>query len=385
MTMDRHCEEPQATRQSRAGANRPGLLRFARNDDGPVESSSAFPARERGAESSSAFPARERGAALLTVLLLVAVMAVVSAAAVERLTLATRLAGSASAMEQARHFAMAGEALALRRIDTLLAANDSQVTLDGGWHGRTFTLPLPGGSAEMRLTDGGNCFNINSLVATSQAGESGGMAPPRPLAIQQFTALLQGLGTDRAAADRIVAGAVDWIDADQSAMPNGAEDSAYAAASPARRTADRPMASAGELAQIAGMTPALAQRLSRWTCALPVDDLSPINVNTLLPEQAVLLQMLTGNRISPAQARTALAARPSDGYGSVNRFWADPALGGMAPPGDAASQVRLTTRWFRLETNVRLGDVTLGSSALIDAGEQGQRARVVRRSWGSEG
>jgi general secretion pathway protein K len=288
-------------------------------------------------------------------------------------------------MEQARLFAMAGEALALRRIDTLLAANDSQVTLDGGWHGRTFTLPLPGGSAEMRLTDGGNCFNINSLVATSQAGESGGIAPPRPLAIQQFTALLQGLGTDRATADRIVAGAVDWIDADQSAMPNGAEDSTYAAASPARRTADRPMTSAGELAQIAGMTPALAQRLSRWTCALPVDDLSPINVNTLLPEQAVLLQMLTGNRISPTQARTALAARPSGGYGSVNRFWADPALGGMAPPGDAASQVRLTTRWFRLEANVRLGDVTLGSSALIDAGEQGQRARVVRRSWGSEG
>lgn len=344
----------------------------------------AFPARERGAESLFALPARERGAALLTVLLLVAVMAVVSAAAVERLTLATRLAGSASTMEQARHFAMAGEALALRRIDTLMAASESQVTLDGGWHGRTFTLPLPGGTAEMRLTDGGNCFNINSLVATSQA-EEGGIAPPRPLAIEQFTALLQSLGTDRATADRIVAGAVDWIDADQSAMPNGAEDSVYAAATPARRTADRPMASAGELAQIAGMTPALAQRLDRWTCALPVDDLSPINVNTLLPEQAVLLQMLTGNRISPAQARSALAARPSGGYGSLNRFWADPALGGVVPPGDAASQVRLTTRWFRLETNVRLGDVTLGSSVLIDAGEQGQRARVVRRSWGSEG
>ena len=367
MTHRRHCEEPQATRQSRVGANRPGLLRYARNDE-------PFPA----------FPARERGAALLTVLLLVAVMAVVSAAAVERLTLATRLAGSAAAMEQARHFAMAGEALALRRIDTLMAASESQVTLDGGWHGRTFTLPLPGGSAEMRLTDGGNCFNINSLVATSQA-EEGGKAPPRPLAIEQFTALLQALGSDRATADRIVAGAVDWIDADQSAMPNGAEDSVYAAATPARRTADRPMASAGELAQIAGMTPALAQRLDRWTCALPVDDLSPINVNTLLPEQAVLLQMLTGNRISPAQARSALAARPSGGYGSLNRFWADPALGGVVPPGDAASQVRLTTRWFRLETNVRLGDVTLGSSVLIDAGEQGQRARVVRRSWGSEG
>ena len=37
----------------------------------------------------------ERGAALLTVLLLVAVMAVIAATALDRLTLATRIAGSA--------------------------------------------------------------------------------------------------------------------------------------------------------------------------------------------------------------------------------------------------------------------------------------------------
>ena len=43
---------------------------------------------------TSASPKDERGAALLTVLLLVALMAVISAVAVERLTLATRLAAS---------------------------------------------------------------------------------------------------------------------------------------------------------------------------------------------------------------------------------------------------------------------------------------------------
>ena len=41
-------------------------------------------------------PAHERGAALLTVLLLVAVMAVIAATALDRLTLATRIAGSAA-------------------------------------------------------------------------------------------------------------------------------------------------------------------------------------------------------------------------------------------------------------------------------------------------
>ncbi len=346
----------------------------------------AFPARERGAESFPAFPAREQGAALLTVLLLVAVMAVVSATAVERLTLATRLAASAAGIEQARHFTLAGEALALRRIDTLLERGGGSVTLDGDWHGKPFVLPLPGGSAELTLTDAGNCFNLNSLVAESTVGGSA----QRPLAIEQYVALMQALGIERSDADRIAAGTGDWIDADQNETPLGAEDAVYAGASPPYRTADAPMVDASELTAIAGVSPQLWRQLSRWTCALPTNDLSPININTLLPDQAPLMQMLLPIKLSPAQARAHLAARPVGGYGSLNRFWTAPTLGGATPSGDVASQVKLTTRWFHLTTVVRLGDVSLTSDALIDAGDKASigagtaPARVVRRRWGAE-
>ncbi len=338
-------------------------------------SSSAFPARERGAASSSAFPARERGAALLTVLLLVAVMAVVSATAVERLTLATRLAGSAAAIEQARAFTLAAEALAMRRIEGQLARADGRVTADGGWIGAPFTLPLPGGSATMTVADGGNCFNLNSLV-------DGGSGAPRAIAIEQFVGLMQALGVERGLADRIAGGSVDWIDPDQTPTSYGAEDAAYAGAPTPYRSADRPMVDAGEIAAIAGATPVEVARLKPWLCALPVEDLSPINVNTLLPEQAPLLMMLVPARLSPAQARTHLAARPAGGYGSVNRFWNAPTLDGVVPAGDAAAQVGLTTRWFRLRSEVRLGDVTIVAESLIDAGEP--PARVVRRKWGPD-
>ena len=50
---------------------------------------------------------RERGAALLTVLLLVAVIAVLAATALERLRVSTRLAGNAAALDQARGLAFA--------------------------------------------------------------------------------------------------------------------------------------------------------------------------------------------------------------------------------------------------------------------------------------
>ena len=57
-------------------------------------------------------PQSERGAALLTVLLLVAVMAVITATALDRLRLSTRLAVNGAAMAQARAYSLAAEGIA---------------------------------------------------------------------------------------------------------------------------------------------------------------------------------------------------------------------------------------------------------------------------------
>ncbi len=317
----------------------------------------------------------------MTVLLLVALMAVISASAVERLTLTTRLAASTNAMDQARHFNRAAEAIALRRIATLAGASASQVTLAGDWYDRPFMLPLPdGGSAEIRVTDGGNCFNLNSLVAESTVGGS----IQRPLALAQFVALMQALGIGAGEAATIAGSAADWIDADQQVSSPGAEDGAYAASATPHRTGDRPMAAAAELRAVAGVTPALWARLAPWVCALPTSDLSPINVNTLQPEQAVLLQMLLPTRIDASRARAHIAARPAAGYGRIERFWNAPTLAGITPTGDVASQVSLRTRWFRVQTIVRVGDVTITSIAIIDAGDGTDAARIARRSLGPE-
>lgn len=329
----------------------------------------------------TAFGEGERGAALLSVLMLVALMAVISASAVERLTLTTRLAVSAQAIDQARHFQIAAEALAMQRITALTGQSASQVTDAGDWIGRPFTLPLPdGGSAELRLTDGGNCFNLNSLVAETTVG--GGAQ--RPLALAQFVALIQAIGIDAGSAATIAGAAADWIDPDQNSSSPGAEDSAYVSASPAYRTGDRPMTEPAELAAVSGVTPGIWQRLSPFVCALPTSDLSPINANTLQPEQAALLQMLLPGQIDAGRARAHISARPEQGYGRIERFWTGPALDGAQPTGDVASQVSLRTRWFRLRTRISVGDVTVTASSLIDAGEPGQPARVVRRSLGPE-
>lgn len=322
-------------------------------------------------------PARsERGAALLTVLLLVAVMAVIASNALERTRLSTRLAINAAAIDQARQYALAAESLATIRIADLRALDGARTTNAGDWNGRTVQLPIPGGLAAATLRDGGNCFNLNSVV--SGTPESGLVA--NPAGVGQFIALMGLVGIDRNSAAQIAAALADWIDSDAIPVPGGAEDSHYAAAEPAYRTANGPVADISELRSLAGMTPEIYARLRPWICALPVNELSPININTLKPDQAILLAMLMPDQLQPEQARQLLARRPANGYASTVEFWSQPPLDRLRQGSVAAQQTRVKTDWFALDVEVELSDSNLRESALINATIE--PANVVRRQWG---
>src|SRR3546814_2702054 len=90
-----------------------------------------------------------------------------------------------------------------------------------------------------------------------------------------------------------------------------------------------------------GGTPAIDAALRPGICALPTSDLSPINVNTLRPDQAPLIAMLAPEQLSIGDARRAIAARPLRGYDSVEDFWKSGALKGV---GVAPAKDRKSTR-----------------------------------------
>lgn len=323
----------------------------------------------------------ERGAALLTVLLLVAVMAVVTAGALERLTLATRLATNVAALDQARAYGFTAEALAAVRIGDLVRAQGDRTTLKGDWNGARFTLPIPGGLGTARVSDGGNCFNVNSVVTGGGADGTANLVV-RPIGQNQFRALMEVLGVPAQAALTIAASTVDWIDSDDSPQPNGAESDGYQRGPVPYRTANQPMADTSELRVVAGMTPDIYARLSPWLCALPVTDLSPINVNTLLPSQAPLFAMLIPGQLSIGRARELLAQRPVNGYESPAQFWAGPALEGLTPNAEVGTQTVTKTRWFTVESDIELAGASAHETALFDASVA--PARLVRRSWGED-
>ena len=324
-----------------------------------------------------AVPSSERGAALLAVLVLVVIMAAIAAGAFERLRLSSAMARNGAARDQARGYALGVEDLLALRIDDL-AAEDAYVTnLAGDWNGTARRIPLPGeGLATGIIRDGGNCFNLNSLVQ----GDPATTLVQRPAAIEQFVGLMRVLGLPEPTARRVAAAAADWIDSDSETGPQGAEDSAYAGSEPAYRTGNTLVADPSELRAVAGVTPEIYDQLKPYLCALPAADMSPINVNTLLARDAPLLAMFAPGKVRPDRARGLIGARPPAGWRNTYDFWRSAELAGLETSADPMSQLQLKTHWFTIDLSVAFQDAEMEEWALVDA--RLTPAKVVARRWG---
>ena len=322
-------------------------------------------------------PHSERGAALLAVLVLVVIMAAIAAGAFERLRLSTAMAMNGAALDQARGYALGVEDLLALRIDDLAGADAYVTTLAGDWNGTARQIPLPGeGLAVGTVRDGGNCFNLNSLVQ----GEATTSLVQRPAAIEQFVSLMAVLGLPEPAARRVAGSTADWIDSDDRPSPPGGEDSAYSGSEPAYRTGNTLLADPSELRAIAGVTPEIYRALRPYVCALPVADMSPINVNTLLPRDAPLLAMFAPAKARPDRVRGLISSRPKGGWRNTYDFWRSAEQAGLETNADPMSQLQLKTYWFTIDLSVRYADSEMEEWALVDA--RLAPAKVVARRWG---
>ena len=325
-------------------------------------------------------PPSERGAALLAVLVLVVIMAAIAAGAFERLRLSTAMAMNGAALDQARGYALGIEDLLALRIDDLAGQDAYVTTLAGDWNGTERRIPLPGaGLASGTVRDGGNCFNLNSLV---QGDAAAGALAQRPAAIEQFVALMIVLGLPEPTARRIAAATADWIDSDDQTSPQGAEDGAYSGSEPAYRTGNTLLADPSELRAVAGVTPETYRTLRPFLCALPAADMSPINVNTLMPRDAPLLAMFAPAKARPDRLRGLIASRPKDGWRNTYDFWRSAEGAGLETSSDPMSQLQLKTYWFTIDVSVRFEDSEMEEWALVDA--RLAPAKVVARRWGGE-
>jgi len=322
----------------------------------------------------------EKGAALLTALMLIVVLAGVIVAVLDDIRFAVRRTVNMHLHDQALWYARGAEDLGRQVIRRSWQAQPARSTLNDPWSRDGVRFPIDGGVISGRIRDGGNCFNLNSVVARDARGRW----TARPEGMEQFTRLLTALQINTTDAEALAAAAADWIDSDGAALPGGAEDSDYMRREPPYRTAGVLMADATELRTLRGVTEKIYAALRPFVCALPTANASILNVNTLSPDQAPLLVMIAAPGLTLNDARRAIEARPLSGYVNTDAFWAREELAAFKPADDSARQLAVVTRYYLLETEVAYHDAEIITGSLVELDAAGNTTLLTRRIGGFE-
>jgi general secretion pathway protein K len=173
------------------------------------------------------------------------------------------------------------------------------------------------------------------------------------------------LGDDMAA-ERLTQTLVDWLDNDQQAHQQGAENSEYLRLTPPRLAADQLMVDTSELNQLIPADPQREQRL-RQLCALPEISGWRLNANALGLEELPLLEALYEGEVGRAQLTRLISARPPGGYKDASEL--RQAMGAMDDEGFARliEGLQLNGDHFLLQMETTLDGQVFRSQYRVEA------------------
>lgn len=316
---------------------------------------------------------RQAGVALITVMVVVAIVVSVAAGLLRGHQLDIRRAENVLHGDQAIIHMLALESWAR---ELLLRDREDSTTddLTENWAQVLPPVEADGGLVAGRIVDQQGLFNLNNLVDGSGRGD--------PAAMLGFQRLLEAVGGFESPA-AVVEAVVDWMDEDQEVTGlGGREDGDYAILDPAYRTSGRELASPSELLLVEGVDYAAWSMLRPFVTALPRvgTGKTALNVNTV---SAQVLQGVTG--IETSVAEDVLARRDSEPFEDVAAFRSELA---SRLPNDEIEAIDFTlfgatSDFFLVESEARFGDVALAMRHLVERSETQTRvlARALNGEW----
>jgi len=314
----------------------------------------------------------ERGVALISALLIVAMMAAIAVELTEATRFSLFRAANMDQRDQAIWYARGAQEFLEGVLER--ANPDGRIMRpDDPWLDGPVVFPIDGGVLAGSVRDANNCFNLNSLVREQPDGVRRG----DPEALARFTVLLQALELPSGVIEPLKAQLVDWMDPDTRPEPAGAEDADYLTLAQPLRAANQPMVEREEMLVLPVMTPELYRVLEPWVCVLPHQRQPALNVNTLRIAQWPLLAALFDGALNARDAEAVLFRRPSTGYEDPGVFWSDPAIAPFAAEDEVSLEdVTLRSAWFEVYAEVRLDGLGVALTGLAELDESG---RVFRR------
>lgn len=303
--------------------------------------------------------ARQAGVALITALIAVFLATAAAVAMSERQFFALRRAENLQRLDQGMLAVKGAEAWAQGVLREDLLAKPGSGRASSAWV--LPTTEIPGGTVSAEIRDAGGCFNVNNLVDGTE---------PSAADLERFRRLLLALSIDPKLANAVL----DWIDADlNTTLPGGAEDDYYTRLDPPYRSANRPIASLGELLKVNGMDARTLERLRPYVCALP--GRTTINVNAA--NTLVLMSLAEG--ISRSTAESIIAMRSSRPFSQVEDFLKRLLTVQVEVSPD---NLDVQSQYFEVLGRVKVGRVEVRAATLMARSDAG--VQIVARRLGDE-
>lgn len=225
---------------------------------------------------TDSMPQRQQGVALITALLVTALVVFAASAMVWQQQLDMRRTGNVLIRDQAQVFAQGLENFSLGALNADAAS--TQVDHWGeAWAVRDLPIPFHDAVMMPRIIDLQSRFNVNNMVLNGKPHgldvvrfqylilEIQRVATTPPYSEQQLE-LIRDINPEE-----LANALVDWLDPDgEVRFPGGAEEFDYMGLEKPYRAANRHMADISELQLVKGITPELFQILKRYLVALPV-------------------------------------------------------------------------------------------------------------------
>lgn len=336
-------------------------------------------------------PHAERGTVLVLVLLIVALVAGLSVKFAAQYQLGLARAETRWHGAQARAFLEGTEEVAKLMFPE--ADIDPNIDYLGEPWGSEVPINDEGVAGFARMTDATIQLNLNDLARPIDLTKPEGTPERYSEPQRRFIRLLQtfpDLPLDQSQAEMLLAGVVDWVDADdEESGSGGAETNFYQGMKEPYRAANAFFKSVDELRMVRGFneSPILITLLQPYIAALPVAD-AGLNINTLdlvgpygRGINNVLL-CLNGSTdltpMNPADMAQFIDTRPVSGFAdkaAISTAW-DAMFAGRALDIDG---LNTATKYFWLNSTVQLVDQRRSMRSLMMRGTEPGSLKVIRR------
>ncbi|NVK22847.1 MAG: type II secretion system minor pseudopilin GspK [Kangiellaceae bacterium] len=321
---------------------------------------------------------RAKGLALITVLIIFAVLSILAVHILNRQNLHNSRTANIINNSRAYQYMYGAEVFAKSMLQQYFEqSKDKRVHRNQPWAQAPMTFPIEQnlGQLEGSIRDMHSCFNLNSIIMqpqqaasntddnnqSDQLTEQSHLPPVQTLPTPNtkvdtefgeklageklFSKLIEPLISQSEVSPDALATAVrDWIDDDSEPTGvDGAEDYTYTGLQIPYRTSNTLLAHTSELMVIKGFTAEIYDSIKDYICVLPSDE-GDINVNTVDPDKAELVWILLED-VELSQVQQALQELPEDGYDESSFF---EALGGGKVSEEGRGRLKFNSKYMQM-------------------------------------